>query len=200
MLRFFESRAGWLVLAGWVLLPLTIVAWLAIAIGAAVSTLYHPLHQRAPIFAFEIQALNFGLAVSLIAVVASSVLLALKFRIAASAAVVGCWSAFLIGATGARLLVKPGPEHFQRYVGTDRFSVPWRYRPGGEDRPNRVGFYVELCISNLRGTYDENCRDHYPRGIAIRPSDSGFTRISDERDWRAQLPNMTIGEVRNGVP
>ena len=195
MLRFFAARAGWFVVASWVLLPTTIVVGTAVGIGAGISTTYHPLHQGAPIHRFVLQAVNFALAVSFIAAIASSVLLVLKFRLAASAVVVGCWSVFLIGATGARLLVKPGPEHFQRYVGTERFSVPWRYRPGGEDRPNRVGFYVHLCLSNLRGAYDENCD---ARQFMIYPSDRGFTLIFDERFWRTRLSEMRIGQVRNG--
>jgi len=110
MLRFFAARAGWFVLAACILLPLTIVAWLAISTTAGISAFYHPLHQGAPINRFEIQAVNIALAANFIAAIASSILLALKFRLAASAVVVGCWSLFLVASTGARLLVKPTPS------------------------------------------------------------------------------------------
>src|SRR5262245_9401299 len=119
MLRFFGPRAGWFVFASWVLLPLTIVVGIAIGVGASINVFYHSQHQGAPFDRFTIQAVYFALAVSFVAAIGSSILLALKFRVAASAAVVGCWSVFLVGATGARLLVKPGPEYFQRYVGTE---------------------------------------------------------------------------------
>lgn len=59
-----------------------------------------------------------------------------------------------------------------------------------------MGFFVHLCPSNLRGTYDENCRDAHQ--FTIHPSDSGFTLIFDERFWRRRLSEMRIGQVRNG--
>src|SRR5262245_53721632 len=153
MPRFLERHAGWLVLAAWLLLPFTIVLGLAISVGSGINAFYHPQHRGAPFDRFAIQVAYVAQAANLVAAVASSVLLALRRRFAAAAVVVGCFGVLLVGTTGAGLLVRAGPEHFIRYVGTERFSVPWQYNPRGEERPNNFGFRVTLCASNLRGTY-----------------------------------------------
>ena len=166
-----ELALAGFVFGSWVLLPVTIVIGVAFGVVASIDVFNHPSIKGS-----RSKAVYFALAVSFIGAIGSSTFLALKLRVAASAVVVGCWSVFLVGATGAWLLVKPGPEYFQRYVGAERFSVPCRYRPGGEDRPNRVGFSVFLCLSNLRGNDDENCHD--AQQFWIHPSENGFTPLS----------------------
>jgi hypothetical protein len=196
MLKLFRARAGWFVLASWLLLLLAGFASLTIGTAAAISAFYHPLHQYAPFNRFTVQAANYGMAVGAFAAVTSSIALCLKFRLAASTFVVTCWSIFFFGAIGAWFLVKPGPQQFQRYVGTQRFSVPWLYAPTGEDRPNAAGFSVRLCLPSLRGTYDEGCRGG--QQVTIGPKDSGLTGIFDEKFWRSRMPEMKLGEDRDG--
>jgi hypothetical protein len=198
MLRFLRERAGWFVLAGWALLPLTILWAIGESVTAAINAFYHPHHRGAPLDRFIIQAVYIVPVISLAAAVASSLLFTLKLRLAASVAVVGGYSVLFVGVTGARLVVKPGPEHFERYVGTERFSVPWQYAPRGEGRPISGGFYVVICPSNLRGTYDKLCRDPQRQQFSIYPSDTGFDRIFHVGFWRSRLSEMKIGEVRHG--
>jgi hypothetical protein len=196
MFDIFRAHAGWFVLASWVLLLLAFGASLVIGIPASISAFYHPLDRYAPFNRFALQALNWALAVGAFTAVSSSITLCLKFRLAASTLVIASWSLFTFGATGTGLLVKPGPEHFQRYVGSQRFSVPWLYAPTGQDQPNTAGFTVGLCLSSLRGTYDERCRGGLQ--VNIRPQDRGFTGIFDEKFWRLRMSEMTLGPVRDG--
>jgi hypothetical protein len=194
--NLFRAHAGWFVLASWLLLLLAFGASLIIGIPAAISALYHPLERYAPFNQFAVQALNWALAVGAFAAVGSSIARYLKFRLAASALVVLCWSLFAFGATGTGLQVKPGPEHFQRYVGTERFSVPWLYAPEGVDQPNTAGLTIRLCLSSLRGTYDKGCRGGLP--VNIRPQNQGFTGVFYEQFWRSRMSEMTLGPVRDG--
>jgi hypothetical protein len=87
----------------------------------------------------------------------------LKFRVLASASVIAIWSVVICATQGARSLVKPGPEYFERHLGQQVYSVPWQYAPVGigqsaDQNPHQIGFPATLCLSNLKGTYDQDCR------------------------------------------
>lgn len=157
MIEFLEARAWWFVVLAWLLCPFAVLIGLSWLIGGAINLTYFPQHQQVPIDRLNVTAAYVIMPLSLVVALASSLLLAEKCRRATIALVVGGWGVFALGLGLAVLLVKPGPEYFERYAGAERFLVPWRYQPLGEDQPNKNGFSIRLCIDSLKGTYDEGC-------------------------------------------
>lgn len=96
---------------------------IAIAATAAINAFYHPAHRMTPFNQYDIKASQFVMAASLVGTAAASIALALKFRTVASLLVVAIWSVILLGTQGARLLVQPGPEYFERRLGQEVYSV-----------------------------------------------------------------------------
>jgi len=151
-----------------------------------------------------IRAANAVMAASAIAAAAPSIALALKFRVTASALVVGCWSAILasyilllsLGTPRIRQLVGPRPQQFERYVGSQRFVVPWQYQPVGADVLNSSGFSVRICKASFRGAYELGCEGSSQVGVS--PADTGFGRQFDVTFWRDRLPEMKVGEIHHG--
>jgi hypothetical protein len=120
----------------------------------------------------------------------------LKYRAAASVVVVGGWCVILVGVVIAHSFVTFGPERFLRYVGAQRFLVPWQFSPLGMEKPTDVGFSVSMCLEGLQGTYDTNCQ--HPGQLNVASSANNFALIFDERYWRSHLSEMTTGEERYG--
>lgn len=102
--------------------------------------------------------------------------------------VVGCWTGLLAAGTGQLLLVQRGPQQFDRYVGEQRFIVPWQYGPNGSDSPGRNGFHVRLCLNSLLGAYDPSCRDSTQ--LSIYPPQLGLS--FEEATWRRRQDDMKL--------
>jgi hypothetical protein len=194
MVRLFQKRAGWFVAAGWLLFLLSAPIALVASMGAGINAFYHPLHQDAPYDRLVLQVTNVVIAVGFLAAVSSSIALAFKFRVAASILVVACWSATFAYSAGARLLVQPGPQKFDRYVGSQHFSIPWTYQPKGEEKPNSIGFSIWLCEGSLQGGYERGCRA--VTQVRVSPGGSTLQREFDVTFWNKQLPDMKIGALR----
>jgi len=200
MLRVFRNRARLFVTLGWVLSLVSIPVCLVISASAGFDKFYFPAHQDAPLDAFDIKASGFILTCGAFAAVASSLALALEFRAAASVLVVAIWSAAILGTQGARLFVKPGPEYFERHLGQRVYLIPWQYAPLGpgesaEQHRHENGFSANLCLSNLKGSYDQGCRDSQHPQLSVSPKDfEGF----DIEFWRKYRSQMSAEPERSG--
>jgi hypothetical protein len=139
MIAFLEARAWWFVVLAWLLFPLALLVGVTWLVGAGINLTYFPQHQQAPIDRLNASAAYVLMPLSFVVALASSLLLAEKCRRATIVLVVGSWGIFALGLGLATLLVKPGPEYFERYAGSERFLVPWRYQPLS-DQPNASGF------------------------------------------------------------
>jgi hypothetical protein len=199
MLRVFRRRAGWFVAVSWLLAGLATPIGFLIAAGAAINAFYFPAHRMAPFNEFDNKAATFVMVTSVIAALASSIALALKFRTTASVLVVAIWSVILFGTPAARLFVQPGPEYFERHLGQQVFLVPWRYGPAGfgsaRQDPHEIGFSAHLCISNLKGAYDNDCRGGKQLYIVSR--DWALSDF-DVDFWRRRGSQMSPGPGREG--
>jgi hypothetical protein len=199
MLRVFQKRAGSFVAVGWLLFVLSIPVCLLIGAMAGFNAFYFSTHRRAPLDAFDINASMFVLAAAAFAAVTSSIALTFKFRVVASALVVAVWMVITFGTPGARLFVKPGPEYFERHAGGQVFSVPWQYRPAGPgrstDQANQIGFSAMLCLSNLKGNFDEDCLGG--QQLYVLSKEDGFTDF-ELNFWRKRSSQMSPEPARNG--
>lgn len=160
---------------------------------AGFKAFYFSTHHGAPLDGFDAKASQFALASGALAAAASSIALALKFRAAASAFVVVIWSVVIFGTRGARLFVKPGPEYFERHLGQQVFSVPWLYAPAGpgrstEENPHEIGFFAHLCLSNLKGAYDQEC--HHGQQLSVLSKARMFVDF-DVDFWRRRGSQMS---------
>lgn len=200
MLKLFRRRAGLFVAFGWLLFVASIPICLAIRFGAAFDAFYFPAHRGASLDVFDIKATSFALLAGVLAVAASSIALALKFRVAASIMVVAIWSIVIFGTQGARLLVKPGPEYFERHIGQQTFDVPWLYspdRPGSAaEDPHAIGLSVKLCLSNLRGRYDQDCLRQF-RQLQVFPKEENVFDFEVEF-WRRRSSEMSPAGEHEG--
>jgi len=154
-------RAGWFVFLAWLLLVLTILAYVSIGIGAGIGLTYHPLHERAPHDRALLQLLPVACGVALIAAIASSLALFLRRRTVAPYVVVASWLALVAGGALYLASIGNGPQQYDRYVGEQHLSIPWQYDPRGAATPGTSGVSVRLrlCPDTLRGTYEPTCRD-----------------------------------------
>jgi hypothetical protein len=200
MLRVFRNRAGSFVVVGWILFALSIPICLLISAAAGFNAFYFSTHRTAPLNEFDINASTFALAAGAFAAGISSIAIALKFRVAASALVVAIWTVIIFGTPGARLFVKPGPEYFERHAGQQAFSVPWQYRPAGPGRltdqnPHEIGFSAMLCLSNLKGAFDPDC--HGGQQLYVLSKEDGLSDF-ELNFWRKRGSQMSSEPARNG--
>jgi hypothetical protein len=200
MLEVFRSRAGLFVGIGWLLFVLSIPICLAVGAMAGFDAFYVPAHRAASLDAFDVKASEYALASAAFAAAGSSIALALKFRTAASVFVVAIWSVVIFGTQGTRLFVKPGPEYFERHLGQQVFAVPWQYAPAGpgrstEENPHEIGFSAHLCLSNLKGAYDQDCR--LGRQLYVFPKERFFADF-DIHLWRERSAQMSTEPERDG--
>jgi hypothetical protein len=198
VLKVFRRHAGWFVAISWLLFAVTIPICLAIGVTAGIDAFYFPTHRMAPFDRFDIKASEFALLASAVAATAASISIALKFRAAASLLVVGIWSVILFGTQAARLLVQPGPEYFERHLGQQLFLVPWQYAPGGHGSTDNdgIGISVQLCISNLKGAFDDDCHGRQQQ-LYIVPREWVF-RLPETDFRRTRRSQMSAGSGRNG--
>lgn len=96
MIRFLEARAGWFVLAIWILFPVGAFFALALSVGVGISLHYFPQSSDAALFRFVINAVYVVIALGLVAVLASSIFLMSKRRLAACVVVVAYISLYLL--------------------------------------------------------------------------------------------------------
>lgn len=137
--------------ASWLLLVWSIPAYFTFVVGYG----YAPTDRMAPIHQFDVSAAEFILAAGTLAATTSSIALGLKFRAVASILVIATRSAIAFGALAARLFVQPGPEYFERHLGTQAFSIPWQYAT--REIAREIGFGIRLCLANPKSDYDKDC-------------------------------------------
>jgi hypothetical protein len=200
VLKVLGDRAKLFVGIGWLLFVVSVPMCFAISAMAGFNKFYFPAHQTASLDAFDIKATTFVLAAGAFVAIASSVAFALKFRVLASVLVVAIWSVIIFGTQGARLLVKPGPEYFERRLGQQVYLVPWQYAPVGigqsaDQDPRQIGFSATLCLSNLKGTYDQDCRGG--QQLQLTPKDRSFA-LFDIHLWEQRGSQVTPEPGRDG--
>jgi hypothetical protein len=193
--QLLERRADWFVAASWIVCLLAVPAALLIGAGAGISAHYGRLLPSAPYARFDLNAASIALAVAPLAAIVASIALAVKQRLIAAAAPLGIWVIFLLGVAGARQLVQPGPQDFTRYVGTQRFVVPWQYEPKGRDDPNSNGFSVRMCMPEMRGAANERCPDN--RQAWVRPPSWTRATIFEELYWFSHRHEMSGGDMQH---
>jgi hypothetical protein len=168
-----EQHAGKFVFVAWILVVLTIGAALTIGVGAAISAFYHPLARSAPFANLTVQIIKATLLGGIAVAVLASIALACRWRRAATLSVVVVWCLLALGSMLAYAMTKPGPEIFERYLGDQKFLVPWQYQPGGPSAshasPN--SFSISLCLNSLRGWYDKACNATKVTGVQIGDAD-----------------------------
>jgi hypothetical protein len=198
--RILRSRAKTFVVSGWILFVVSIPICLVIGAGAGFDQFYFPARPQATLDAYDISASNVVLAAGAFAAVASSIALVLKFRATASVLVIVIWSTTIAGTQVARSFVQPGPDYFERHIGPEAFLVPWQYtdyRPGGppHERPNEIGFTIDLCLFNLKGRGDIDCSRI--QQVHILPNEK---RVADSilKSWREYRSQMNPGPDRSG--
>ncbi|WP_420970474.1 hypothetical protein [Bradyrhizobium sp. B120] len=197
-MRVLRSWAKSFVATGWIVFVLSIPICVAIGASAGFSFFYFPTRQTAPLDAFDVTASQLVLASAAFAAVASSIAFALKLRATASVLVVVIWSTTVVGTLVARSFVKPGPEYFERHLGQQVFLVPWQYVSAGHGQftaqsPHEIGFSANLCLSNLKGRQDQDCRS--AQQIYILPKERDFV---DPEFWRMHRSEMNPEPERSG--
>jgi hypothetical protein len=201
VLRFLRAVAVWLVVTAWLLFVAVAVVAFSVSVGTAINATYFPYHPRTPVDRAIAQVWLYAVATSLLAAVASSIALALKRRPVASGLVVSIWSVFLIYAGWALSVVKPGPEYFERFLGTHAYLISWHYAPFGTRHGARTdGFDVNVCLNTLQGGYGGTCKENDQTQVMMSLREGGFTGLGkfDERYWRAHISEMERAEPRYG--
>ena len=201
VLRFLRAIAGWLVVAAWLLFVATAVMAFSASIGASINATYFPYHPRTPVDRVVAQVWLYAVASSLLAAVASSIALALKRRPVASSLIIAILGVFLIYSGWALSAVKPGPEYFERYLGTHAYLISWHYAPLGvrgrhQDRANE--FDITLCLNTLQGGYGGGCNDQTRVVVSLRENGLTAWGRSEEDFWRARVLEMKQAEPRYG--
>jgi hypothetical protein len=196
----FRSRARTFVITGWLLFVVSIPVCLLIGAGAGFDKFYFPAHPQATLNAYDLSASRFVLASSAFAAVISSIALVFKFRATASMLVVLIWTTTIAGTQVARSFVKPGPDYFERHIGPEVFLVPWQYAdasPGvpPHEKPTEIGFTFDLCLSNLKGRTDIDCR--WIQQVHVFPNDKSIVDAT-LGSWRKYRSQMRPGPERNG--
>jgi uncharacterized membrane protein len=191
---FLSKNRVWFVVAAWLLLILTVFASLTAGVGAAINATYHPQHGWVTYDHAIIRVLYLALGLASLATLISSVALALGWRTTASASVVLFWLGLITCGTYMLTSVERGPQQFQRYVGQQRFVVPWQYKPQGSDNPGPNGFHVSLCLGSLLGTYDKACRGGTQ--VSMYPPKLGFA--FEETSWQRRQNDIKLAGFRDG--
>jgi hypothetical protein len=198
--RIFRSHAKAFVITGWILFVVSIPICLLIGAGAGFNQFYFPAHPQATLNAYDLGASRLVLASGAFAAATSSIALVFKFRATASVLVVLIWITTIAGTQVARSFVKPGPDYFERHIGPEAFLVPWQYadaHPGvpPHEEPTEIGFTVDLCLSNLKGRTDIDCRSI--QQVDVLPNDKS---IADATlgSWRKYRSQMRPGPDRSG--
>ncbi|TQF43349.1 hypothetical protein UNPF46_01765 [Bradyrhizobium sp. UNPF46] len=199
-MEFLRNRAKTFVVLGWVFFAVSIPICLSISVGAGISRFYFPTHPGATLNAFDARASNLVLVAGALAAVASSIALALKFRATASLLVLVTWGAAVAGTQVARSFVKPGPEYFERHVGSEVFFVPWQYVPAGpgasvREISNENGFSAALCLPSLKGRAENDCT--FIRQLSVLPDGESIADF-DLENWRKHRIEMSPGPDRSG--
>jgi hypothetical protein len=168
--------------------------------GRGVQSILLSWHPQVTLNAYYLSASRFVLASGAFAAAISSIALVFKFRATASLLVVLIWTATIAGTQVARSFVKPGPDYFERHIGPEAFLVPWQYAdasPGvpPHEKPNEVGFTFDLCLSNLKGRTDIDCR--FIQQVHIFPNDKS-TADATLGSWRKYRSQMKPGPDRSG--
>jgi hypothetical protein len=192
MLRIFRSRAKAIVITGWILFVVSIPICLLIGAGSGFDQFYFPASPQATLDAYDIRASSLVLASGAFAAALSSIALVFKFRATASLLVVLIWTTTIAGTQIARSFVKPGPDYFERHIGAEAFLVPWQYAdasPGvpPHEEPTETGFTVDLCLSNLGGRTDIDCRWIQPVHILPKDKSIADATLGSWRKYRAQM-------------
>jgi hypothetical protein len=200
IVEILRSRAKTFVVIGWIFFVVSIPVCLFIGAAAGFDKFYFPAHPQAMLDAYDMRASNIVLASGALAAVASSIALALKYRAIASVLVVVIWSATLAGSQVARSFVKPRPSYYERHIGTEVFLVPWQFAdasPGvaPHETPNDIGFTVDICLSNLKGRTDIDCRIIQP--VRVLPNETGVADLT-LGSWRKYRPQMRPVPDRDG--
>jgi hypothetical protein len=200
VLRFLRVIAVWLVVAAWLLVVATAVMAFSASVGSAINATYFPYHPRTPIDRAIAQVWQYAALACLSAAVASSVALALRRRLVASTLIITIWGTFLIYSGWALSVMKPGPEYFERYLGTHTYRISWHYAPLGlrglhQQKPDE--FDVNLCLNTFRGGYGGSCGDDDTR-IVVSLRASGFTARgrAEENFWQTRVFEMKQAEPR----
>jgi hypothetical protein len=96
-------------------------------------------------------------------------------------------------------MTKPGPEIFERYLGDQKFLVPWQYQPGGPSASHagHDSFSVSLCLNSLRGWYDKACDATRETGVQIWRRGPELSELSDVHQWRTRRERMDRREPVN---
>lgn len=196
LISFLRQHAGKFVVVAWLLVLLTVAAALTIGVVAVVNNFYHPLHQSAAYDKATIQILWASLFAGVAAGLLSSIALALGWRIAAAGSVIAIWAAVTMGSTFIFASTQPGPQFFERYVGGQRYHVPWQFEPIGLAASNDHGFSVHLCIDSLRGNYERACRA--TARVTVRRRGGELREGFDERYWRKHREEMQRLEEQHG--
>jgi hypothetical protein len=198
--RILRSRAGTFVVIGWLLFLVSIPICFSVVVGTAIGLTYFAASPQIPFDRFYNTASWIFLASVAFAAVASSIALALKFRATSSALVVVTWTMTIAGILVARSFVKPGPKYFERHAGQEVFLVPWKYVPTSpgmppDKMPKEIGFSADLCLSNLEGRGDKDCRAI--QGVHVLPNEESVA-YPDLKSWRKYRSQMSPGPERSG--
>jgi hypothetical protein len=155
---------------------------------------YHPQHEWAGYERALVDFLQLTFCIGAAVAVGSSLALALRWRVAASASVVVCWVGLVLGGAVYLNSVAEGPQYFDRYVGEMHFRIPGQHGPSGSDSPGPNGFYVSLCVDSLLATYDKACREG--KQVSVYPPKLGFA--FEELSWQRRQNAMKQAGVRGG--
>lgn len=187
-----EPHAGKFVFAAWILVVLTVGAAPTIGVGAAISADYHPLHPSAPFQTLTVHIILAALIGGIAVAVLSSVALACQWRRTAWLSILVVWCALGLGSLLAYAWTQPGPEIFERYVGDQRFLVPWQYQAGGPSvsHTGDDGFGLSLCINSLHGYYDKACDATKATYVLIKRRGSALSNELEVRQWRTRHESM----------
>lgn len=199
-MKTLRSRAKTFVVAAWVLLVVAIPVCLLLGAAAGFDKFYFPAHPQATLDAYDVGASKLIMASAAFAAVLSSIALAFGFRATASLLVILIWIPTIAGTQIARSLVEPGPDYYERHIGSEVFLVPWKYADAGpgrppRDKPDEIGFTIDLCLSNLGGSTDMDCS--WIQQVRILPSDKGIADPTLE-SWRKYRPRMIPGPDHGG--
>jgi hypothetical protein len=197
IVEILRSRAKTFVITSWILFVVSIPICLLIGASAGFGQFYFPAHPQVTLDAYDLRASRLVLASGAFAAALSSIAFAFKFRATASVLVILIWTATIAGTQAARSFVKPGPDYFERHIGPEAFLVPWQYadsRPGvpPHEKPNEIGFTIDLCLSNLKAR-GIDCG--WIQQVRILPNEKSIAILKSWRKYRSQ---MSPGPDRNG--
>ncbi len=195
MLDELSGHARWFVAAAWLLLILAFAMSILVGAASGIAVFYHPLHQNTPFHLAHLDVAEAAFYVAIIIAVGSSIALLLRKPLLASVSVILALVLFPIGAMIRLSFAQLGPEEFQRYIGNERLIIPWTFNPRGDDKPNSFGFLMQLCVENLRGNYDLECRD--TTQLIAEPRQRGFLASSDMDFFQKHVANMSSIAPRN---